>query len=511
MGSRIASSAATQDVLLGNFSTIGVSFRYLMGSSSPEPAPWERTDVAAPRADSDAPPARPGRRRGPHNVPLLLAFLGMATLGFNRTRIAGLAVSDVLFVACALTVAFKLLVGDTRNLARPSIRRTPSLVLIGSIVLLTFGSLSSFNSWDPLGSMQVVLRFAWLTLVWFWVVRSVTRNRDALYKLLLGWRFAILLSAVFAILGQIGIYQAGRLEGEDRQMAFFGHPNDLASLLTFGLPLIVFDVPRRHGQPASTLRRVGLTALVAYAVTTTGSMTAFLTMVVGLLAGAVAVPISRGRFRLRRHSGFVSIALGTLAIAGLVVALNSELPVFQRFERYQQGDSGIESSIGSRDEKNDAVIGNLDETLFAGTGLQLPGSGDVTRVGDGAVRPDIVEGVHNMYLKLIYEAGVPAFVGLLILILTAFRQARSAAMVSRQTDLYPVAVALLASIVASNTMAQFGPIAYQRYYWTPIAMTMCLWCLRREELRDERAASLGMAQPGRETVTPRETQWRLTG
>lgn len=466
-----------------------------MGSSWGEPAAPERTEVAARRDDGeagvDALSARPARR-GPDGLALTFAFLGMATLGFNRTRVASLAVSDLFFLACALTIGFKILAGDTRDLASPSARRTPPLVLAGTIVLLTFSVLSAFNSWSPLVSMQVVLRFAWLTLVWYWVVRSVARDREALYKLLSGWRIAILLSALFAILGQIGAFPAGEFEGENRQMALMGHPNELACILTFGLPLIVFDVPRRAGKPASTLRRVGLTAFVAYAVTTTGSMTAFFTMVVALAACAVAVPISRGRLRLRRHTGVVSIALCTLAIAGIVVASNSELPVFQRFERYQQGDSGIEDSIGTRDELNDAVIANLDNVLFVGTGLQLQGD-NVARLGSGGLRPGTVEGIHNMYLKLIYEAGMPAFIGLMILVLAALRQSWQTALASRDTDLHPAAVALVASIVAGNTMVQFAPVAYQRYYWAPAAMAACLWAVRREELRVARADLLGTA------------------
>ena len=436
-----------------------------------------------------------GRNEG--GLALQLAFLGMATLGFNRTRVAGLAVSDLLFMACGLVVVIKLLAGDTRDLAAPSARRASSLVLAGSVLLLTFGTLSSLRSWDPLGSMQVVLRFGWLTLVWFWILRLAARNRSALYRLLSGWRIAILVSAFLAVIGQLGLWSGGLYEGENRQMAFFFHPNELASLLVFGLPLIVFDVPRRPGKEASTLRRVALTGFVAWAVMATGSMTAFFTAIVGLTVGAIAIPLTRGRYRIRRHTGFVSVGLGTLAVVGLFFASNSELPVFQRFTRFEQGDSGIENSIEARAEWNQAVIDHLDETLFVGVGLQLQSGplGNVVRIGQGESAPGAIEGVHNMFLKLLHEAGVPALIGLFIVILATLRQTWRTAICSRGTDLYPLAIALLAAIISSNAMAQFGPIAYQRYYWAPIAMATCLWSIRRQELREERAAQLDAPQP----------------
>jgi hypothetical protein len=446
-------------------------------------------------------------------VPLTLAFLGMATLGFNRSRLAGLAVSDLLFVACAMVLVAKLLVGDERGLAARSSRRMSPLVMAGTVILLTFGTLSSFRSWDPLGSMQVVARFAWLTLIWFWILRLVARDREALYKLLSGWRIAILTSAFFAVIGQLGIYVAGMLPGENRQMAFFFHPNELASLLVFGFPLFVLDVPRPPGQAPSTLRRVALSAFVLWAVMTTGSMTAFFTAGVGLLVSGLAFVATRGRARLRRHTGFVAVGLGTLAVVGLFFASNSDLPVFERFTRYSEGDAGIEDSVGTRARLNEAVIDRLDDTLIVGTGLQLQGTqvgNQVARIGEGVSAPGVVTGVHNMFLKLIHEGGVTSLVGLVIVVLATLRLTWRTALVSRDTELYPVAVALLAAIVASNAMAQFGPIAYQRYYWAPVAMATCLWTVRRQELRDERAALLGNGAAGGPTTIAQGATWPST-
>jgi hypothetical protein len=66
---------------------------------------------------------------------------------------------------------------------------------------------------------------------------------------------------------------------------------------------------------------------------------------------------------------------------------------------------------------------------------------------------------------------------------------------TRDTALYPIAAAALASVIAGITFAMFGPILFERYFWLPVAMVWSLWALRREELRRPRVEG----RCGRET------------
>jgi O-antigen ligase len=91
--------------------------------------------------------------------------------------------------------------------------------------------------------------------------------------------------------------------------------------------------------------------------------------------------------------------------------------------------------------------------------------------------------VHNNVLKLLYEAGVPAVVGLLLLWLVAARQGWRLLLNTRGTSLHPLVLALLGSFVTATVFAQFHPLAYERYYWFPLVMIGATWSLRRHELK----------------------------
>src|SRR5262245_41613534 len=110
----------------------------------------------------------------PIGLPLALGWLGMATIGLNTVRPAGYPVSDFIFLAMVGVICVKLLVGDESGLAPARARQSSRYVLFGSVILLTAGVLSSFQSWNPEESLTVVVRLGYVTLVWFWVMRAVT-------------------------------------------------------------------------------------------------------------------------------------------------------------------------------------------------------------------------------------------------------------------------------------------------------------------------------------------------
>ena len=117
------------------------------------------------------PPARPIRRRA--NLALTFAVLGLILMGFQRTRIGGWPVSDF---AVAISFGFMvvdILAGRDGLLAPRRARRASPGVFLGALVLITAGTLSALQSWDPGQSLTVVLRFAWIFLGYFWVMRSV--------------------------------------------------------------------------------------------------------------------------------------------------------------------------------------------------------------------------------------------------------------------------------------------------------------------------------------------------
>lgn len=448
-------------------------------------------------ATTTATPATPGAERETHldararlrraatgGPALHLAVVGVATLGFNKIRLGPWTVSDLVFLLTMLVVCFKLLEGRRSDLAPPSMRRTSPAILLGTIVLVVAGTITSLQSFYPVGSILMVVRIVWITLAWFWVLRAVSPNRRTLRSLLLGFRFTILTSCLAAVAGYVGLVSLTPANNENREAAFLNHPNELGGLLVIALPFVVLGVLQGRGRRSDSMsRRLAFIGLMAFAMTTTGSMTTILSGVVGVATiGAVAlITRSKGRRRFRSPAPYF---IGVLVLAGgLAWAASSDLPVVNRFTDLGEGGTEVSKSIGTRGDINGYVLGNLDDFLVVGVGLDA----NTTNIVDGEQN---ASRVHNLYLKLIYEAGIPGLVGLLIILATVVRQGWRLVLNTRGDDLNPVAIALVASLASISFFALFQPLFAQRYYWFPAAFIGVLWALRREE------ASEADPQPG---------------
>jgi O-antigen ligase len=415
-------------------------------------------------------------------VALALGWLGMATLGFNVVRVGGFAVSDGLFFMCGAVIVFKLLASNSRGLAPARARGSSQLVLAGSIILLTAGVLATFLSWGPTTSLLVVVRLGYITLLWFWILQTITSSRRALNVLLSGWRWGVLFTAACATVSQLHLARIGSESPEGREMAFFGHPNDLGGYLLSGLPLMLLALPRREGrsQSRTTVLRLGSVALVVFGITAAGSITALASAAVGAAATfGIPVLLPEARQTRRRRHPLTVLGGVVLALVGILMLARSDLPVVERIQRFTSGDQYLEQSVQSRGESNSVALHSFDQRLVVGVGFD---SGSVAAAGDDRI---LTSGVHNMYLKVMYEAGLPGLIGLLLILGATFRAAVLLLRNTRSTELYPIVVALSASGLSVGIFAMFQPTLFHRFFWLPIAMMWCVWHLRREELRQQ--------------------------
>jgi hypothetical protein len=445
--------------------------------------PQAADPTVPPRLD---PPAPARSRREPWGLGLILAFVAMATIAFNTTQVAGWPLSDVVFVGAAGAVVASILMGSKRYVASATMRRASPQYVVGGLILLSAGVLSSMWVEDPAASLTIVLRFAWPTLVWSWIFRALVVNRLALDRLVNAYRIAMLIGATAATAGYVGLVQLGESDS-GRQMAFTNHPNNLGGMLAIGLPFLLLDVQTSDPQADERQRartlvsRLLLTGFVVFAISTTGSMSSLLAAVCGLATIGAAQVVARGK-PLRRYAPLTAIAVTSVALVAVAALAASGAPVVERLIGYSQGDARVATSVDSRGEQDSFVIDRLDQYLVVGVGFAQ---------ADNDVREETGHGIHNNVLKLVYEAGVPAVVGLFVLLLVVARQGWRLLMNTRGTRLHGLVTALMASFATGLLFAQFHPIAYERYYWFPVALITAVWSLRRHELRSQSQPSTG--------------------
>jgi O-antigen ligase len=323
--------------------------------------------------------------------------------------------------------------------------------------------------------MTHVVRFAWVTLVWFWLLRAVCPDRRALARLLRGVAVTVYVSSVAAIAGYLGIVHLTEYNLEGREAAFMNHYNELGGLLAAGLPLVVLGAFRLGRDGASAYGRAAAIAIVVIAINTTGSLTAFVGCASGLVAAGALNVLTLNRAVLRRFRNPLPLLLGILAALFAVVWLSTtDLPALERFEQVGQEETGPSRSADSRQEFISEVVENFDHYLVTGEGVATV----VEVEGDSTHR------VHNLYLRLVYEAGIPALVGFGAIVVACFRQCWLLAINTRNTELNRVVVGLFGSLISMLVLAMFQPILTQRFFWLPMGLIGVVWALRRSELRD---------------------------
>jgi O-antigen ligase len=404
-----------------------------------------------------------------------IALVGLALIGFNTIGIGFMPISDVVFFALAGLLWLRMLTGRASGLSAPWARRSSPRLLAATIVLLAFATVSTLRSWNPEASIGVVLRLTYLTLLWFWILRTLSTSRRAVSWILRGWRWGVLISCAGALAANAGLVALGTENAESRQSGWFGHPNDLAGYIAVAVPLFVLAAPRadvlaRRNAALSWLVTIGV---VVFALATTGSMSAFLAAAAGSLAGGAALLLTRRSEGRRAVHPLKVMATLLVAAIALTVLFSSDVPVVERFTRLEEGDSSVETSVGTRGTLNERVINQFDDLLMVGHGLD-PGSQDELR-GTNA-------GIHNMYVKVLYEAGLLAAVALIIFLVVALQLCWKLLVNLRSTDIHPDVAAVFGCAVAAITIAQFQPILFHRFFFLPFAVIQCFWTMRRAEL-----------------------------
>jgi hypothetical protein len=421
--------------------------------------------------------------------PLRLAVAGMAMVGWTGFRTADFAVADWVFLATAVLTFAKILTGGGRAFAPRQARRSSPLLLVGLGLLTIGGLLGTFvRSVDPYGSALVLLRLWYISVVWFWTLRTVCTTWRHFRLLLIAFVGGELANAVAAIWQEVtGTNQAtyGRSDG------FTDHFNALGTAVAAAVPLVVVW---RTQNPRSGLAKgvhVGFVLLLLGGVGVSGSLTAFAAAVVGSVV-SLAVPwfVSSSRTSRRRMGPGVLVAV----VVTLVVGSGAlSLSVTERFTNYVEGNNRyVNGSVAVRGELNDVAIASIIESPLIGTGFDRKSS-EIEVQG----RPR--SGIHSLYYKLLYEAGVLGFIGMLAIFVLAAHQALSMTQYMRGKPGDWMPIGLLGSMVVLWADAVYSPPLFERFFWAPFALIGVAFGLCRSiplpESKEDRSPSVAVRVP----------------
>lgn len=422
----------------------------------PRGAPSSRTpDEATAKEPSDGPPQ-------------WFAMAGMATVGLTGVRLASWTVSDFLFLASSLLIVLRLLTGSRRNVA-PSIARSTSPTLLIGLGLFTIGGLlATFGrSYDPASSALAIVRVWYITVIWFWTVRSVSSSVATFRRLLI----AAIAGAVFHSL--VGIYQD--VSGANNVSPHWGrspgwadHYADFGIAVGSFVPLMAVWRQDPTARKRRELPRVLVILVLLAGVGSSGSMTPFGATIVGTFAAVMIPRLVRSSRRRRRIvlpvlAAVVTVALG---VSGVV-----DLPVQTRFEELISDDPYTVGSAQSRGNLAEAAIDGLVESPLIGVGLD-PTSGAVTIDGDRLQ-------IHSFYFRVAYEAGLLGLAGTFVILFIFFRQSFQLLRFTAGSAVDWLPAGLFGSFIMILVSSMFAPALYARISWLPMALISALFGMGR--------------------------------
>ncbi|KPJ62268.1 hypothetical protein AMK68_05120 [candidate division KD3-62 bacterium DG_56] len=355
------------------------------------------------------------------------------------------------------------------------IRVTSRPMLVYMVILLGIMGLSVFAARDEVSALVVFLTYVQLVVFVFVTMHLVTSERR---MLALVWT----LLAVVGVSAVVGVIQFTR-GGMTRAVGLVADPNMFSLVIGVALPFVMAMI-RRHSIP---LARVGLSLVLALLVVAVGvslSRGGYIAFAVGLLLGII---------RFVRPLQTLS---GTLAFIVLVVVMG-HLPsaVWRRAESIGPAILRGRDTMGVRYDLWRTGCAMIRERPWLGVGLHN------TIVTAPEYRPPDADTrrrmLHNAYLDIGAEAGIPALVVFLLLLVSAWRESRRAARIfarhPRSQNLRYIAQCVEIGLIIWMIQAMSLSIGTHKMLWLMLA-----WCaaLARLAAVDAQHAPSGNARRG---------------
>jgi O-antigen ligase len=263
------------------------------------------------------------------------------------------------------------------------------------------------------------------------------------------------------------------ISGSNRVQSVLGNANAFAGLIAITLPVGLYLWTSRQMRLVFILP---LLAILVIGLVASSSVSGLANAVLGIFVFLV-LSGRLGGWRVITGMLVVGIGLGLFMVSGAL-----ELPpTFERrvLEPLRSGNLDELGTYSARMELIEEAIEALDDTLLLGMGA------DQFRTTTELEAP-----VHNLYLLLWVEGGLPALVGWLGLLGVAAAVAFRALLVleTRQVGALALSVVLLFASISFNTAH-----VYARFRVVPLLLTLGLVMALREDIARRRAAAASAA------------------
>ena len=308
-------------------------------------------------------------------------------------------------------------------------------------------------SMHPGGSVELLQDMYLKTLIVFWLLANLASTAPRLRRVAWALTLVCVVPALTALRNYAtGNYMTGvagmRIAGYNAPLT--NNPNDLALMLNLTLPLTaaLLTLTARRATRALLLGILGLQVIAIVLTFSRGGSITLGVILVALL----------WRFSRRRGAG---LAVGVAVLALVVVPL---LPS-SYLDRLSSIDNMERDTTGSAQER--WLVNGTAVQYIAGHPLIGTGIGQNTLALNQMLTVRWTQ-VHNVYLQIGMELGLPGLALFLALLLGCVRAARSAeraAAAAGVQDLSALAGAIKLSLIAYAVAAFFHPTAYHVYFY----------------------------------------------
>jgi putative inorganic carbon (HCO3(-)) transporter len=374
------------------------------------------------------------------------------------------------FVSVVKLAGAALLLSLVRGKTRRSLLRERPLVAYLTFLLLAWTFASSLWAQDD-GRVHTQFFTLLLSVILVFVVYgSITEPQHARW-LVRAYVTGAALSAVAGVVVPAPANgAAGRLSGG------VGDPNELALLLVPGLALAFFSLPSARGHLERSFLLVAAAA-IAFGIFESGSRGGLVALLVALAAGLVVGG------RLRWHVVASACALGAIAVSYFVVAASPQ--VKERVLHFTSGGGtgrtdiwAVAESVARDHPLLGIGAGNFPvvEPSYAARTQNVPA---VTLVVD---RPHVV---HNSYLELLAELGIPGllcFLGLVATSVTLGWRAVRRFAAAGEDELELLARGVLVALCGILVAAIFLSAEYEKQLWLLLGFTVPLARIAQERV-----------------------------